>query len=335
MQAAIASPVLESGPSTARPNSFRQEPSPAKAFVPLHSHENLSRAATSGVAAAARLRRSECVILAFLVYAALASVAIPIAPALRTRTLLLNLAILALYSLLIRADTLRPRLVTAVTRDWLALALVLLAYREVGWLALPHTTHALELRWVAWDRALLRGGLKAAVEALGPVLPSILEVAYSLVYTLAPFCVAILYLSGERERVERFLLVFATAVLLCYVLLPFWPSEPPRTVFPGVDVPAYLTIFRRFNLWMLAGAGIHTGVFPSAHVAGAFGAAFGMLRAGATRRWVQPFLFTMAALIALAVVYGRYHYLADAGAGFLMAVAALALSHLLHWRPFR
>lgn len=59
----------------------------------------------------------------------------------------------------------------------LALALILLAYREVGWLALPHTSHALELRWVAWDRVVLRRGLKAAIEALGPVLPSILEIA--------------------------------------------------------------------------------------------------------------------------------------------------------------
>ena len=284
------------------------------------------------VATTTRVRESEWVILAFLAYAALASLAIPIATALRTRTLLLNLGILAAYSVLIRADTLRPRVMTAVFRDWLPLALILLAYREVGWLALPHTSHALEMRWVAWDRVVLRGGLKTAIEALGPLLPSILEIAYALVYTLAPFSVAILYASGERERVERFLLVFATAVLLCYVLIPFWPSEPPRTAFPGVDVPAYLTIFRRFNLWMLAGAGIHTGVFPSAHVAGAFGAAFGMRRAGATRRWVHPFLFTMAGLIALAVVYGRYHYVADAVAGFFMAMTALALSYLLHWR---
>jgi len=292
------------------------------------------RATPHQVATTARVRRSEWVIFAFLVYMALASTAIPIAPLLRTRTILLNLTILGAYSLLIRADSVRPRLITAVSRDWLALTLILLAYREVGWLALPHTSHALELRWVAWDRVLLRGGLKAAIEAFGPVLPSILEMAYALVYVLAPFCIAVLYASGERERVERFLQIFATAVLLCYVLLPFWPSEPPRTVFAGQDLPVYLTIFRRFNLWMLAGAGIHTGVFPSAHVAGAFGAAFGMRRAGARRRWVHPFLFTMAGLIALAVVYGRYHYLADAVAGFAMALSALALSYFLDRRRF-
>jgi membrane-associated phospholipid phosphatase len=104
-------------------------------------------------------------------------------------------------------------------------------------------------------------------------------------------------------------------------------------MFPGEDVPAYLTLFRRFNWWTLAGAGIHTGVFPSAHVAGAFAAAFGMRRAAPALRWAHALLFTMAALIALATVYGRYHYLADAIAGLLMAILSLVLSKLLDSRP--
>ena len=62
-------------------------------------------AAPRRVAATARVRRSEWVILAFLVYAALASLAIPVAPALRTRTLLLNLAILVVSSILARSVT--------------------------------------------------------------------------------------------------------------------------------------------------------------------------------------------------------------------------------------
>jgi hypothetical protein len=36
----------------------------------------------------------------------------------------------------------------------------------------------------------------------------------------------------------------------------------------------------------------------------------------------------MATLIALATVYGRYHYLADAVAGLFMAILAMAFSHL-------
>jgi membrane-associated phospholipid phosphatase len=289
-------------------------------------------AAESRILADAGVRRSEWVILVFLVYAASIGRALPIAPSLQTRTVVVNLAILIVYGLLIRADAVRPRMITSVIRDWLPLAVIILAYREVGWFALPYPGHRLEMRWVAWDRAFLRGGAKAAIESLGPVLPSILEIAYALVYALGPFCLAVLYSSGRRKDADRFLFVFATAVLLTYAQLPLWPSEPPRTVFPGEDAPAYLTVFRRFNWWTLAGCGIHTGVFPSAHVAGAFAAAFGMRRAAAAQRRVHALLFTVAALIALATVYGRYHYLVDAVAGLAMATLAVAFSHLLDAR---
>ena len=164
------------------------------------------------------------------------------------------------------------------------------------------------------------------IELLGPLVPSVLEIAYSLVYALGPFSVAILYLYRRRERVDQFLFLFALGVLLCYAQFPFWPSEPPRTVFPGEDFPSYDTVFRRFNWWMLGGYGIHTSVFPSAHVAGAFSAALGMWFSLPEHRWVGRLLLVMAVLIATATVYGRYHYLADAAAGLAVAVLALAIT---------
>jgi len=57
---------------------------------------------------------------------------LPIATPFRIRTILLNTAILAGYGLLIRADIKRPRFCHGVVRDWLDLAVILIAYREVG-----------------------------------------------------------------------------------------------------------------------------------------------------------------------------------------------------------
>jgi membrane-associated phospholipid phosphatase len=273
----------------------------------------------------AAVRRSEWVILVFLVYAAVAAFVLPLAPPVRYRVLLLNSAVILSYALLIRFDFGRRSLAASVIRDWLPLGLILFAYREMGWFALPHAGHVLENHWVMVDRVILRGGAKAAIEALGPVLPSVLEIAYALVYTLAPFSVAVLYLYGHRNQVDRFVFIFALGVLLCYAQFPFWPSEPPRVVFYGEDFPVYDTVFRRFNWWMLGGCGIHTSVFPSAHVAGAFAAAFGMKKALPSRQWVGRFLQITAVLIAVATIYGRYHYAADAAAGFSMAVLALVL----------
>lgn len=190
-------------------------------------------------------------ILGFLVYAAVLAVALSVESSVRNPVILLNLAVLAAYSLLVHLDRRKPRLALSVTRDAVTQILVVLAYREMGWFAQPHLDHALETAWMTWDRAVLRRGGKSVIEALGPVLPSILEISYGLVYTLAPFGVAMLYMYRRHERVDQFLFLFTLAVLLCYGQFPFWHSDPPRVLFPGEDLPFYNTIFRRFNLWML------------------------------------------------------------------------------------
>ncbi|HEY6347512.1 MAG TPA: phosphatase PAP2 family protein [Bryobacteraceae bacterium] len=287
----------------------------------------IQRLTARGLTAA--IRPSDWVVLAFLFYAqALACMQ----PAIQARVAVWNSAILLAYAFLLYGDSLKPTTVSRIARDWFPLALVLFAYREMGWFAQPHAAAVLESRWIVWDRLLLRGGGKAAVEMFGPVLPSILEIAYSLVYTLAPFSIAVLYLTGRRDRVDRFLFVFVLGVLLCYAQFPFWPSEPPRVVFFGQDSPSYDTVFRRFNLWMLGNYGIHTSVFPSAHVSGAFAAAFGMRQAAPSAKGVTRFLFVIAILIAVATFYGRYHYATDVMAGFLIAAGASAVARAVEAR---
>jgi membrane-associated phospholipid phosphatase len=283
----------------------------------------------------AAVRKSEWVILGFLVYAGVLAVMLPVPPNIRNRAVLLNPLILAAYAFLVYLDRRKRMLALSITRDWLPQALVVLAYREMGWFATPHPDHALETSWVAWDRAVLRGGGRVVIETLGPVLPSILEISYALVYTLAPFAVAMLYVYRRRERVDQLLFVFAVGVLLCYAQFPFWPSDPPRFLFSAEDLPSYYTVFRRFNLWMLGSYGIHTSVFPSAHVSGAFAIAFGAWRVLPEHKWVGRFLLMMAVLIAVATVYGRYHYIADAIAGLVIAAIAFCITALFQNKKLR
>jgi membrane-associated phospholipid phosphatase len=257
----------------------------------------------------------------------------PVRPHVATVTVALNLCILAGYALLIYAWSLRHSELLDIIRDWFPLPLTLLTYQEMGWFAAPHTSFRLENIFVRWDRILLRDwGLHRAIESLGLVIPSILEVAYILTYELAPFAVAIIYIYRRRRRLERFMFPFLLAVLLCYAQFPFWPSEPPRTVFPGEDFPTVVTVFRRVNWVMLGAYGIHTSVFPSAHVAGAFSTAFAMIITLHEHRWVGRLLLVLAILIATATVYGRYHYAADAVAGFTMAVVGFALARVISSR---
>jgi membrane-associated phospholipid phosphatase len=279
-----------------------------------------------------KLRRSEWVIVAYFVYVTVLARILSVREPIPTVILGLNLIILAGYLLLDYADSLRDRALLGVLRDWYPTVLLLLAYREMGWLAPAEHTYALEHTWVIWDKFVLNDlGAKAAIEWLGPVIPSFLEISYTLVYTMPFAGLAVLYAYRRRALADRFLFPFTLAVLSAYALFPYFPSEPPRTVFPGEDFPVYLTVFRRFNWTMLGNYGIHTSVFPSAHVSASFSAAFALRRVLPEKAWAWKALLVLAFFIATATVYGRYHYLADAAAGLGLALVAM----LVTWSPRR
>jgi membrane-associated phospholipid phosphatase len=280
-------------------------------------------------------RRSEWVLIVYFVYAAILAQLLPLKYPIPILTLVLNFAVLNGYALLAYADSLRRRRFLSIVRDWYPLPLILLSYREMGWFAPSQHTYELERAWVNVDRLFLNDfDARGVIESLGSLLPSILEIAYSLVYVIPHFSIAMLYVYKRRVRVDRFLFPFLLAVLVSYSLFPYFPSEPPRTVFPEADLPAQLTIFRRFNLGLLGGYGIHTSVFPSAHVSGAFSAAVAMWWVLSEKKWVSVTLLVLAILIATATVYGRYHYLVDAAAGFAIGVTASALTRMIERRRF-
>jgi len=280
------------------------------------------------------VRRSELVIICYFVYTSFLALLLPVSGPGAAIAVALNLTVIAAYSLLIYAGSHADYEALAVLRDWFPPLLVLMAYREMGWFAPRAHTYALERKWIVWDRVMLRDwGVHRAIEALGPFLPAILEIAYSLVYAIPYFALAMLYVYNAPRRAEKFLLILVIGALLSYAQFPFWPSEPPRLAFPGEDAPGFDTVFRRFNWFLLSGYSIHTSVFPSAHVSSAFSAAFGMMRALPEKPWVGRFLLAMAALIATATVYGRYHYMVDAAAGFAISVVALGAGLLLDRSP--
>jgi membrane-associated phospholipid phosphatase len=270
-----------------------------------------------------RLRTPEWILAAYLAYTSALALLLPLADWQRRRIVGANAAAGALYTLLLLAGRRWPGRWSGMARDWAPLAGMILCYEEMGWFARPHFSHGLEQSWVAWDRALLYGwGLKAGLESLGALLPALLELCYILVYAFPVFLMAMIYIHHRRERAAEFLTIYMLGLALSYGQFPFWPSDPPRTLFAGQDLPAFDTALRRFALWMLAGAGIHTGVFPSAHVSGAVAGALAAWRIFPDRRWLSRGALLYAAAVAVATVYGRYHYAADAVAG--IAVGALA-----------
>jgi membrane-associated phospholipid phosphatase len=269
------------------------------------------------------LRVSEWVLVAYFSYCIACSQWMDVRPGVERITPALNSLIIGGLVLLAYAEGLRHRRLLSIMRDWYPLPLMLLAYREMGWFAPPSHSYELEHSWIGYDRLLLNDwGLRRLIEIAGPLGPSLLEVSYSLVYAIAPFCMGWLYARRYEKRMDAFLATFLSSIFLSYVFFPFFPSEPPRTVFPNQDLPGILTVFRRFNLGLVGNYGIHTSVFPSAHCSGAFGAAFAMREVLPEEPYIWRALLVLAICIATATVYGRYHYAVDAAAGIAISLVS-------------
>jgi membrane-associated phospholipid phosphatase len=265
-----------------------------------------------------RYRTCEWVLLAYYAYVTALSVAYGL-PAMRAALILTGAA------LLLQALS-HPKVVAA--RDWAVPGLVLVAYREMDWFSAAHKARALERQWLEWDhRYLFDHGFREAVEALGSLPPMLFELSYLLVYGIGVFLLSAFYLAGRRDRANGYLTTYLIGTLLAYALFPYFPSDPPRVLFPDMDMPRVLTWARRVNLALVGGYGIHSSVFPSAHVSSAFSAAWGAVRYLPERPWIGRAALAYAVVVSLATIYGRYHYGADALAGVAVSLAALATTY--------
>ena len=315
-----------------------------------------------------RLRVSEKLILGFLAYLTLAAWFFPVAAPRRWLILATNGLACVLVAALSRfqqpiADTTprsqqrSPRRVLtlelldgckllAEVRNWLPLALILVAYRESGLFVRPDLSYRLDELFVVWDRSILGNeGTLRAIAAGGPWLTSYLEVAYLLCYPLVPIGLA-LVLIHRRRMISSFVEVgdhshgevrgavtvdeFWTTVLLAafsaYGAFPFFPLTPPRVLYHDLPGTSF-SFWRGANLWLLDHYGVQACIFPSGHVAVVTATALAVRR----RQPRLGLVFLWAAFsIAVATVVLRYHYSADTLAGAAVAVAAALVSRRIH-----
>lgn len=275
-----------------------------------------------------RLRACEWVLISFFLYIAGISPGFRLRSQLRSVPFTIAAVVLGLMAALAYAEH-QPRFRRAVSyaRDWIPLILVLAAYREMDWFTPKYFDHHLENQWVRWDRIFLHN-----LPLSGTWLPNLLELSYLLVYAVGPFTVALLYILHRRDLMGKVLFVYVVGTLAAYGLFPYFPSSPPRTVFQGMDLPTANTLVRRLNLFLVGDYGIHSSVFPSAHVSSAFSAAWALLMYLPERRRLGWSMLVYAVLVSIATVYGRYHYAVDALAGLAISVGAAVLGAWL-FRP--
>jgi membrane-associated phospholipid phosphatase len=191
--------------------------------------------------------------------------------------------------------------------------------------------------FIRFDDIILKNAwVIQALEFGAPWLQRYLEFSYFLCYPIVPLGLASLYLVRRKPMpgsatgrpygpaMEHFWTAVLLASFTCYLLFPLFPLAPPRELFDDVPGPRVAPLLRGMNHWLLGKYAVGASLFPSAHVAATTAMALTI------RRYLPRFgwLFvTVAASIALATVYGRYHYAADALAGTLVGIGAYAVSN--------
>ena len=199
----------------------------------------------------------------------------------------------------------------AVLNDWiLPPALLLLAYWTSGVLFVEPMPRA-EGALLDLDRALRVHRIAAALPR--PVA-EFLEVSYMAVYPIVPLAL-VLHLTGSAApEAGRFWAVILVTDYVCFGTLPWIQTRPPRAIEPG---PPWRSRFRALNIRLLGETSIQANTFPSGHAAEALAAALLVIGAGSVS---VAIMFAMAVSISAAAVLGRYHYAADAIAGWGVAL---------------
>jgi hypothetical protein len=176
-------------------------------------------------------------------------------------------------------------------------------------------------RWLQRvDKVFLTRAL-ASYKRAPRLITEYFELSYLLVYVSVPAGAATLALAGHADQIDRFWTVVLFAEFVCYGMLPWIQTRPPRVIEPTLS-GAPDAVLRALNHRIVNRASIQANTVPSGHAAGAFATAFAvssvMPAAGAI-------FLTAAISIAMATVLGRYHYTVDTVLGVLVAVAASTL----------
>jgi membrane-associated phospholipid phosphatase len=144
--------------------------------------------------------------------------------------------------------------------------------------------------------------------------------SYYLILTVAPGAP---WLTGRRAAARRTLFLMMTTFYVCYGAFLVFPVAGPRYRFPLPQNEATAVPLAIFTHRLLAAGSAWGTAFPSSHVAVAVVAAGS---AWSASKRLGAVLLPGAALLALATVYGQFHYAVDALAGAGLGGLVLLLS---------
>jgi membrane-associated phospholipid phosphatase len=202
----------------------------------------------------------------------------------------------------------------AVLTDWVWPPLLLLIAYWTSGLLFVAPSAAQERALGVWDARL---GLRHLSSTLPRPVVELLECAYAGVYLLVPLALVLQPYFVPEASVGRLWAVILITDFICFGGMAWVHTRPPRALEEGEP---WASTVRRFNLRLLGSASVQVNTFPSGHAAEAL-AAFLLVR---DAPWfVAGPMFAAAMAVSAGAVLGRYHYLADIVAGWIVALAVV------------
>jgi membrane-associated phospholipid phosphatase len=198
-----------------------------------------------------------------------------------------------------------------ILHDWVAPPIALLLAYWTSGLLFVRPRERQERALLRLDRRL---GILSQAQRMPWLLRTTLELAYVGIYPLIPVALALHVLFAPQPDSDRFWSVVLITDYICFAVLAWVQTRPPR-VLEGEE--PWSGAVRNFNLRMLGAASIQVNTFPSGHAAEGLAAA--LLVIGAPWPAVL-WIFAAALAVSAGAVYGRYHYAADALAGWVVAI---------------
>jgi len=164
----------------------------------------------------------------------------------------------------------------------------------------------------AFDTAL---DIPRLAARLPRILCELLELSYVGIYALIPLALLLHVGYAPDADPERFWTVVLVTDYLCFAMLPWIQTRPPRAL---EAVEPCRSSIRTLNLGLLQRASIGVNTVPSGHAAEAMAIALLLMDAPTAIALVG---LSGAILVSAGAVSGRYHYVLDVVAGWAVAVA--------------
>lgn len=225
----------------------------------------------------------------------------------------------------------KPSRVLVFVRDWYPVLLVVFGFEEMNNLVtiiFPYWANSLV---VGLDMAIFGVHPTIWFERLASLWLSEVMVFFLLAYFFVGAVGAgVLYAQKRKEEFYALGFNVVLAYFLCYFLFLFFPAEGPWVIMKDLQTRKLVGgMLTRFYYSLEISGSIKGGCFPSSHVAGAFVVALSMFK---YNRKLSSVLLLVAAGVAVAVVYARYHHAVDSIAGILIAVLAVFLGSKINAR---